>query len=117
MWFQAADASRERKKKLVTQQETLRFTKSLHAASSKLKPGRAKSDSDADPPRLNGDPPEVPAKPARLMSASEVGSQQYFFCNYFKHRPHFLVIYMTAYKLIVSILAFTFIMDPTLAIP
>nr|KAG5707607.1 hypothetical protein BaRGS_030989 [Batillaria attramentaria] len=85
--LEAADASRERKKKIVTQQESLKFTKSLQTASKSLKPashseddsaGRsekgdtgAKSDS-RDSARVKSPPPEIPAKPARLLSSSEL---------------------------------------------
>ncbi|XP_070211944.1 coiled-coil domain-containing protein CG32809-like isoform X2 [Littorina saxatilis] len=86
--LEAADASRERKKKIVTQQESLRFTKTLQTATKSLKPadtqtssGKAKSDSETDCKKSAAgsewdnrktEPPEIPAKPARLMSASEV---------------------------------------------
>lgn len=82
---QAADASRERKKKFVTQHESLKFTKTLQAASKSLKPldqqvttssseqgSRKSSVSEEMSDSKKSEPPVIPAKPARLLSASEL---------------------------------------------
>ena len=82
---QAADASRERKKKFVTQHESLKFTKSLQAASKSLKHPDAQAAASGTEPGSRKtsaaeemldskkcEPPVIPAKPARLLSASEL---------------------------------------------
>ena len=92
--LQAADASRERKKKMVTQHESLKFTKSLQAASKSLKapepqmataPTKPMTDSTphsrTEPGKSTGkpvdsrSPPMIPAKPARLLLPSEMKSE------------------------------------------
>ncbi|KAL8566084.1 hypothetical protein ACOMHN_045258 [Nucella lapillus] len=87
--LEVADASRERKKKIVTQQESLKFTKYLQTASKALRPpdtqtttiddDGAHCSQERDPSRKSGeaidskrvDYPTVPAKPARLMLIDE----------------------------------------------